>query len=406
MRGRSTGAWRRRSVAALAALALGGAATLTACGDSGTGADGDSVVLGAVVPLTGPLASYGKDLREGYQLAVDELNESGGAGGRKLELKVEDDTGDPAAANTATRKLITRERVAAILGSYGSDPSIASATVAEQFEVPNLQPFASAPAIVSAGRRYLFNTISLITQTQRVEAEFLRAVVKPKTAAVVYIDNPFGESGAQATVDSLKAGGVEIVGKQRIAAAQSSYSAALNKIKRARPEALLFLAYGPEATVLIKEMRQLDITPRAVMWNQGVLLDPGIKDALGANLDHMMGSPEWFPGVPIPTADKVAASYEKRHHRAPDYAVMKGYQAVQIIAQAVRQAGGTDKEKLRAALAKGRFETVLGAVRFDRRGQAAAPIFVFQMQGDRFNTVWPQDAARSRWLPFQPWSRR
>lgn len=400
---------RTALTACLAVASVG----LGACGGSGGGASssggggsGEPIKIGADVPLTGPLAGNGQDLKKAYQLGIDEINAKGGINGRKVQLTVEDDKGDPAVATNVVRKLATSDRVDAILGSYGSEPALASSAVAEQYKIPNVQPFASAPEMVTRGFKYLFNTFRLSSNIEVETDKFVNAVVKPKTAAVIYIDNPFAIAGAKTITQGLQRAGVNIVVNQKIASGESNYTSVISKVKAAKPDALMMVIYLPDDLVIMKELKQFNVAPKFVYVESSIHFEPAVKQALGEAADWVVASPDWFPGAPNEQAKSLVKRYNARYHEDPTIETMKGYQAEQILFDAIKRAGSTDKDKVRDALAATDLDTVGGHVTFESNGQADIPTMIAQLQNLKPVAVWPPDIKQADWKPMPAWSSR
>lgn len=399
---------RMRTLVLVACIAVTSSA-LAACGDSGEesssgeggAASAEPIKIGTSLPLSGAAAANATSLKQGYELAVEDVNAAGGIDGRKLELTIEDDKFEPSLATNLTRKLITSDRVVALLGTYGSSLGLAASAIAEQYEVPNIQPYSSAPEMVERGLKFLFNTYPPSADNAASAAEFANAVVKPTTAAIVYVDNPFAITGAKAMREGLAKGGVKLVADEKVATGQSSYTSVLTKIKQAGPDALMLIVYPPDHAVIMKQVNQLQITPKLIYSQGAQPIEPAIREALGDTQDGVVFTPpNWFLGAPNEAAADVAKRYAERYGKDPYNEVIQGYAAVQILADALKRAGSTDGEKLRAALAATDLDTVAGHITFDGNGQGTTPTLVTQLQDSKVVLVWPLEDKQADWRPF------
>ena len=389
-----------RTILGLAACGLVVLA-LTGCGSSSASGADSPIVIGTDLPLSGALSGLAQQLLSGYQYAIKQANAKGGVLGRKIELVSKDDQNEPADATNAVRGLITQDHVSALLGSFGSDLAIAGAAVAENYKIPNVQPFASDPTIVSKGYKYVFNLFHLASQIEPVTDQFLTSVVHPKTAAILAINLGWAQTGAEATVKDLQAQGVKIVANESVPTGQSDYTAAMSKIRAANPDVIKLIMYDPDIGVALANAKQLGVKVKAMYVEGDPLVNPIVQKAVGTALEGVFGTPNWYPGSALAEANSLAASYTAATHQPASTEVVKGYQTVQILLAALKKAGGTDSSKLRAALAATNMDTVLGQVSFRSDGQAVSPTVVTQFQGKSLKLVplWPAQYKKGTYQP-------
>ncbi|WP_310961222.1 amino acid ABC transporter substrate-binding protein [Nocardioides terrisoli] len=392
----------------IAALCCGAtlAAASAGCSTKGASDSSDSVAVGVALPLSGALASSGQTMLRGYRLAISSLNAAGGVDGKKVKLVVEDDKFDPATGQSAIKKLVTQDHVKAILGTYGSAPALAESQVAERYKVPNIQPEASDGTMVTRGYKYLFNTFRLIDETEVHFIDFLKQVVKPKSAAIVYINNSFATDGANKFASLAADAGIKLVKSVSVESGASNFTAALSKVKSADPDVLQFIGYVPDEIVFLKGLRTLNFAPRVVFTQSGVAFDPSVRDALGNGQDGVTGMPDWFPGSPFPSANKVADEYQKKYGQPAREEVIKAYQAAQILLAAIKQTKGGSSQAITDAIRKTDMDVVGGHVTFAANGQASIGAVIAQQLGSSARAIYPEDVAQASWKPFPAWSDR
>jgi branched-chain amino acid transport system substrate-binding protein len=395
---------RGRTLSAAVGLGLIGLG-LSACGGDdvateGKG-DGGDIVVGVDVPLTGAFAALGENLLNGYEFAVADINAAGGIDGRQLRLEVVDDTTEASVATNNVRKLAVQENVSAILGPYGSPLGIPVAAAAEQYEIPNIQPFSSDQTIIESDFEYLFNLHPMADEFNAPVTEYVIDQIKPTKVAVVYADYSWAATVAEQDKAAYGAAGIELM-QQTITPGEASYSAALTKVKGFDPDMLQLHALGNDVVTLLNGVQQLKIDPPGLYVTGDQSFNPSTVDAIGAAmLDGVIGAPRWAPGSPYEAANEIAERYKEEFGNYPASETMKGYQAVQVLAAAIEDAGSDDPAEIREALADGTFDTLLGEVAFADNGQVTAETYVSQYQSPDLSKVVvlaPGDRATGDWV--------
>jgi branched-chain amino acid transport system substrate-binding protein len=156
----------------------------------------DAIKVGVILPITGEKAKFGEIEKKSFEMALEEINAAGGVKGKKLEFLFEDDTGRPDVARSAAEKLITKDKVVMLGGGYGSSETFAIAGVAQQSKIPFLVNTGSDDKITQSGWDYVFRLNPPVSEYPEGMESFLKEVVKPKTAAILYENTNFGSSGS------------------------------------------------------------------------------------------------------------------------------------------------------------------------------------------------------------------
>lgn len=377
------------------------AALLAACGGD-TGANSDEILVGTTLPLTSPLSAEAESIRDGYQMAIDEINTEGGIDGRQIKLLVEDDRADPALAKQLTSKLIAQEGVVAILGSFGSAASLTQSAETERHGIPGIYPEASVEEMVTRGYENVFNLYPLSAQAERSMDEFLLAEVKPQKVAIMYVDNPFAIAGAEASKKSLEAAGVKVAVFEKYAI-DSDALGPVSKAKRAGVDVIKNIGYATNYTSYMQALKQTDLNVKAAVFLTQIPFDHRWIKTVGPKVANgIIGNPYWYKGA----TPEFEAAYEQKWNRPAVLESILGYTSVQVLADAIERANTTEKDALRAALKKTDLETVYGKVSFDERGAYSPKIVVGQLVDGKVVTLWPQDAANGTWKPWVQQSKR
>ena len=393
-------------------LAAAGALLLACGGESGR-AQTNEVLVGVVLPLSGPVAPIGQHLKLGASVAADEVNAAGGIkslGGAKVRLIFGDSTGDAKVGVTEMEKLITRDKVSMVLGAYQSGVTLPMTTVAEKYSVP-LMASGSEDQITDRGYKYVFRTNEKTSWRVRDQVRFLVETAKAAnspiaTAALVYENTAWGQGAHRDWIKYLGEAGVKIVVDESYPNATSDLTPVVLKIKAAKPEAILYCSYVSDAILLMKTIAEMEVPTKAIIGLSGGTADPDFVPGAGKAVLHTFDASRWEPDFPRTGATGPMAAYKKLAGVDMDAESMKHYQYMMTMIAAVEKAGSKDPKKIRDALASLRLNAPHPAVRFveddlyfDQTGQ----IYSGQMVGVQFQevggkiervTVWPSNVAR------------
>jgi branched-chain amino acid transport system substrate-binding protein len=389
-----------KAPAALAvALALAAGSTVPA------GAQGP-IRIGASLSLTGTYAKLGKNQHEGYQLCEKDLNAKGGLLGRKLQFVVYDDQSMPATAVRLYEKLITEDKVDAIMGPYSSPVTEAAVNVTEKYKKVMVAPLAATTSIFKKGRKYIFMVIS--------PAEgYLEGLVDMaakrglKTVAVVNEDTLFSKAAAAGAMELAKKKGLQVVFSEAYPKGNTDFSALLTKLKAANPDVLAAATYFDDAVALTRQMKELNVNPKMYGVTVGGDL-PEFYDTLKQNAEYIYGATQWEHTLPYPGNKEWFETYKKEFGHEPSYHSAAGYAGCLIYAEAVKKANSLDGDKVREQLLKLEMRTIFGDYKVDADGfQVAHKMVTFQWQKERKVTVWPDELSQGKALfPTPAWTGR
>jgi branched-chain amino acid transport system substrate-binding protein len=387
---------------ALGALAL---AVLLAAIVVPAGAQGP-IRIGASLSLTGTYAKLGKNQHEGYQLCMKDLNARGGLLGRKIDLVVYDDQSLPATAVRLYEKLITEDKVDAVMGPYSSPVSEASANVTEKYKKVMVAPLAATTSIFKKGRKYMFMVISPAEGYLEglVEMASRRGL---KTIAVVNEDTLFSKAAASGAAELARKKGLQVVYTEAYPKGNTDFSALLTKVKAANPDVVAAATYFDDAVALTRQMKELNVNPKMYGVTVGGDL-PEFYDTLKQNAEYIYGATQWEPTLPYPGNQEFFDAYRKDFGHEPSYHSAAGYAGCIIYAEGVKRAGSLDADRVREQLLKLETKTMFGEYKVDADGfQVAHKMVTFQWQGEKKVTVWPDDLAQAKpRYPTPPWNQR
>jgi branched-chain amino acid transport system substrate-binding protein len=385
------------ALAVVIALAIGCVVPATAQGP---------IRIGASLSLTGTYAKLGKNQHEGYQLCEKDLNAKGGLLGRKVQFVVYDDQSMPATAVRLYEKLITEDKVDAIMGPYSSPVTEAAVNVTEKYKKVMVAPLAATTSIFKKGRKYIFMVISPaeVYLEGLVDMAAKRGL---KTIAVVNEDTLFSKAAASGAEEVAKKKGLQVVFKEAYPKGNTDFSALLTKLKAANADVLAAATYFDDAVALTRQMKELNVNPKMYGVTVGGDL-PEFYDTLKQNAEYIYGATQWEPTLPYPGNQEWFETYKKEFGHEPSYHSAAGYAGCMIYAEAAKRANGLDADHVREQLLKLETRTIFGDYKVDADGfQVAHKMVTFQWQKEKKATVWPDDLAKAKPLfPTPPWTSR
>jgi len=366
--------------------------------------------IGASLSLTGTYAKPGKYQHEGYQLCAKEINAKGGLLGRKVEFVVYDDQSTPATGVRLYEKLITEDKVDAVIGPYSSPITEAVANVSEKYKKVMVTPLAATTSIFKRPpdrkRHYIFMVISPAEAYLEGLID-LAAKRGLKTVAILNEDTLFAKASASGTAEVAKKKGMQVVFQEAYPKGNQDFSATLTKIKSVNPDVVAASTYFDDAVAITRQMRELNVNPKMYGVTVGGDL-PEFYDLLKQNAEYVYGATQWEPTLPYPGQKEFLEAYKKEFNRDPAYHSAAGYAGCQTYMEGVKRAGTLDSDKVREQLLKLEMRTMFGDYKVDEDGfQLAHKMVLFQWQDGRKVTVWPDDLAggKARY-PTPAWNQR
>jgi branched-chain amino acid transport system substrate-binding protein len=364
------------------------------------------IKIGASMSVTGTYAKPGSYQKEGYDICIDELNGKGGLLGRKVELVIYDDQSQPATAVKLYEKLITEDKVDAVMGPYSSAVSEAVANVTEKYKKVMVAPLAATTSIFKKGRKYIF---MVITPAENYLDGLIDMAAKRglKTVAIINEDTLFPKASAAGTAEAAKKRGMQVVLQEAYPKGNTDFSALLVKIKAANPDVIAAGTYFDDAVAITRQMKELNVNPKMFGLTVGGDL-PEFYDLLKQNAEYVYGSTQWDESLPYPGQKEFLAAYTKKFKHEPSYHAAAGYAGCLIYGEAVKRAGTLDADKVREQLLKMEIKTAFGDYKVEPDGfQVAHKMVMLQWQDGKRVIVWPDDLASGKLrYPTPEWGKR
>lgn len=363
------------AVLAIAAILL----FVVGCGEKKAGPPAKrDILIGGVAPKTGEAATYGISTENGVRLAIEEVNAAGGLlGGRKIRLIYEDDKGDPVAGKLAFSRLIEGKGVCAVIGSVMSKVSIAGAGVAETSRTPMISSASTNP-VVTLGKRYVFRACFIDPFQGSVTATYARKELKAATAAVLYDSaNDYNKGLAEVFRDVFTKLGGKVVAFESYPERSNDFRPQLTKIAATKPDVVFMPNYYNDVALQATQARSLGI--KATFMGGDGWDSADLAKAAGKAIEGGLFSNHFSVESDSPRVRKFVEDYKAKYGAPPDALASLGYEAAQILIDAIERAGADDPEKIRDALEQTDLETITGKITFDEKHNPIKPAAIIKI---------------------------
>ena len=344
----------------------------------------DTIKVGEYASLTGKEASFGQQSHKGLTLAIEELNASGGVLGKKLELITEDNQTKPGESATAVKKLISRDKVIALIGEVASGRSLEAAPIAQAAKIPMIAPAATNPKVTQTGN-YIFRVCFIDPFQGTVMAKFAQTDLKAKKVAVLSsVSNAYSVGLAKFFKETFTANGGIIVSEKNFSEGDKDFRAQLTAVKAAGADAVFVPSYYTEAALIARQARDLGINVPFFGgdgWVADQLLEIG-----GEALNGCYYSTHFSPENQDPVVQAFVKKFKVRWgaNENPDAFAALGYDAAYVLVDAIKRAGSTDGPKLRNALAATQnFAGVTGVTNIDANRDASKPAAIIAIKNGK-----------------------
>ncbi len=382
-------------------------------GDEKPGAQEEAPVkIGIIIPLSGPAADSGQQMRNGYLTALSEIEENGWIlDGRKIELIFEDGKGDPTTSVAAMEKLVTRDNTEIILGTISSTVDAALVEPMSRYEpifgctggasVSVENAFGDAP--------WFFHYHPWEYDNVRSLGETLIELGGAGKLLVAYEDGIFGTSNIEMITEILVPQGFELVKTLPFKSGSADLSSVLTQAKNVDHDYYIWIGYPADATTMASQMKEINYSPKITVG-----YTPGWPDGFGdlPEGEYMLALGMWSPTIPTESSQKFVEAYTEASGQPPKtYWAAMAYINLATMADAIDKAGSTDKEAIIAALEAGSWDTPLGPLEFHQSRVSPHAGFDYQVlmqwQNGALEVIAPKELATADSVfPVPPWDER
>ncbi|MFT4301812.1 MAG: branched-chain amino acid ABC transporter substrate-binding protein [Desulfovibrio sp.] len=342
----------------------------------------DPIKIGVQGAQSGDLASYGVPSLNAVKIVVDEANAKGGLLGRTIEVVAQDDQCKPEMATNAATKLIS-DKVDAVVGPICSGPTKASLPMFQEAALIAVSPTATTPGLTEDGKNSLFfRTVANDNAQASLTSDFMLNNLKVKKVAYLHDNGDYGKGFADKNRELMEKGGTETVLFEAVTPDAVDFSAVVRKLRRAKPDIIVFGGYQPVASKLLQQMRRDNLkTP---------LIGPdGVKDETFLKMTGK-DSEGTYASYPkdtstLPEYKKAREAHIKAFGSEPGFGYYNAYAAAQCLLAAMEKAGSTDTAKIKEVLRENQVDTPLGKLSFNAKGDAAGMgLSIYQVKDGKF----------------------
>ena len=345
-------------------------------------------VIGVSAPMTGPRAMLGRNFKNGVELAVKEINASGGILGKKIQTNTADTQSNPGIAKGLTQKAIDND-VFAIFGPVFSGSIMVSMAESRRAEVPNFTG-GEASSITQQGNPYVFRTSFTQADAMPKVARYISEQAKLKNIAIIYVNNDFGKGGNDAIKKALAATGTKVAAEISTEPGQVDFSAAVLRAKQSNADGLFAYSNEEESARLLRELRKQG-------WNKPVigettLTGQKVIELAGEAANGAIAHVGLTVDAPQPAIRAFRAKFEKEYKYVSDHNGMKGYSGIYVLKAAIEKVGKLDRKAVAAALHTLKVKAadqpgVLMDVSFDSKGDLDRESFMIEVKNGKQEVV-------------------
>lgn len=378
------------------------------------------VKIGSLYPLSGPVAQVGVDAVAALKTAVEIVNEGAdlplalakgkglsGLGGAKVKLFVSDHQGKPEIGLSETERLITQEKVHALIGAYFSSVTGAASQAAERAGIPFVNAASTSPALTERGFKFFFRTTPTDEDFSKLMFDFMKDLSaktgkKVESVSIFHEDTAFGSDSAKVQNRVAKESGLKVLENITYKAQTTSLSSEVQRLKAANADVLLPSSYTSDTFLLLKTAKELDYNPKLIVAQNAGFTDPTFIKTMGKDAEGAISRSPFNDDLAnrIPLITKVNEIF-KKHSNGRDLSDVPArvFTGMMTLLDAINRAGSTDPEKIRAALAATNIPpdqliVPYKGVKFDAKGQndLVRPILM-QVQKGKYCTIYPFELA-------------
>ncbi len=387
------------------------------------------IKIGAIYPLSGNAASAGTAAKAAIEVAADIINNAHpelgeltlardaglpNLGGAKVEVVFADNQGTPAAGQNQALRLITEEKVHALIGAYQSGITSTASAIAEKYGIPFISGESVAANLTERGFKWFFRTTPIASDIAKIYVDFLKELkssgTKVDRIAIVNENTEYGTSIAKVIREAAQGSGLNISLEISYSANTPDVQSQVLQLRDNNPDCIIFVSYTSDAILYVKTMQALGYKPSILIGDDSGFSDAAFLKTVGPIAQGAINRSAWSIGKPGSVTYLVNEMYKKKTGNDLDDTAGRAMQGFFVLADAINRAGSADPAKIQAALKSTDLkpnQLMMGyrGVKFDEKGNnVLAAALLIQIQGREYVAVWPKEAALAPLqLPYKGW---
>jgi branched-chain amino acid transport system substrate-binding protein len=327
----------------------------------------DTVKVGVIQPLTGSVAYNGQAFVSGAKLAVERRNAAGGVFGRKVELVIEDGQCRPANSVNAAEKLIQRDKVVALAGAFCSSATAAVMPVAEKYKVPLLTGVSSKADLTEKGMQYFFRSAETDRLMSKTFSKIIAEKLQLKSVAYIGVNDDWGRGGVEDFSKDLGALGVKTVMKEYFDHGATDFYTLLTKLKASNADGVFVAAETQDGSILVKQFKELGLKTK--IFGVGSWATADFVGLAGEAAEGIYAAVPYASSLPGDRNKAFVEMYSAAYKEKPGKYGAAGYNALNIMMEALARAGKAEPDAVRDALRKTDYAAPNGRYRFTEKGE-------------------------------------
>lgn len=332
-------------------------------------AQSQDIKIGNPGPVTGPIAVLGQQMKWGAEQAVEEINRKGGVLGRQVSFLMQDSGCRPADSVAATERLLSQDKVDVVLGDLCSGATLALMPIIERAGRPMIVAISTLPEITQkaglGGNKWVFRTVP----DDIMMAGVIARQMKPfKTVAFLAEDTDYGRGGIKLLRERLGPD-VKVISEDYVKQTENDFLPVFTRMRSAKPDAIVVYMLDQQTANMMKQYAQFGLS--APLVGRPALVSPLVSDLLATG--KFNGSWTVYPyydKFSSPANDVFTKAFTERYKQAPHYVAYSTYEAIHVVADAIKRAGSVEPGAVQAALVKSNYKGILGDIKFDQHNQS------------------------------------
>ena len=340
----------------------------------GAGSAWAQIKIGSAGPMTGQYAAFGEQLKRGAEMAVAEINAAGGVNGQKLVMTIGDDACDPKQATAVANKMVS-DKVVFVAGHFCSGSSIPASKIYKEAKILQITPASTNPKLtddaVAEGNKTVFRTCGRDDVQGLTVGSYILKFHRDKKIAILHDKSPYGKGVADETKKTVNKGGLKETMYEAYTDSDKDFTAIINKMKQAKIDIIVLGGYHTAGALIIKQSREQGLGAQMVGFDSLETAEFGQLG--GAATNGVLMS---FP--PKPDTDPKNAALVKKftdQKYNPEGYTLFSYAAIKVWAEAANKAKSTDAAAVAAALRAGKYDSAVGPLEFDAKGDIKNPVY-------------------------------